>query len=155
MRILVSSINACHLSWSRSFCGSHQHLTVLHSKVCCDWLLPTLTSRGLFLVSCVSEEKTYLQNTTDGLDFGSQCGNIINTIFARAIFASFDVLGSEQWLEWSIDNIESLVGLNWTSLDKRMLAKNRVYRSQQLQLAQYGCMTDGCDFDRDAWPGSD
>ena len=145
----------CHVSRRTSFGRPHQDLTILHSKVCGHWLLTTLTSRGLFLVSCLAKEETNLQYTTDGLDFGGQRRDIVYTIFTRAVFAGFDVVGSEQWLEWSVDDVKSLIGLNWTGLDKGVLSKDWVYGSKEFQLSQYRRVTDRCNLDRNTWPCGD
>lgn len=97
--------------------------TVLVTKVGCDGLLTAVAASSLSLVTVGAEEETDLENTRDGLDPVGQLVNLPDAILARAVFAVVDIVFGEKRLEWSVDDVETLVGLDRAGLCENVLAE--------------------------------
>jgi hypothetical protein len=121
--------------------------TILVTKVSSNGLLATLAASSLDLVTIGTKEETDLENTRNGLDLVGKSSDLPLTIFARSVGAILDVILSKKRLEGGVDDVETLVGLDGTSLCKSMFAEHRVDGSNKLELAHNGSMSDGSNLD--------
>jgi hypothetical protein len=121
--------------------------TILVTKVSGNGLLATLAASSLDLVTVGAKEETDLENARNGLDLVGKSSDLPLTIFARSIRAVLDVILSKKRLEGGVDDVETLVGLDGTSLCKSMFAEHRVDGSNELELAHNGSMSDRSNLD--------
>jgi hypothetical protein len=120
---------------------------ILVTKVSGNRLLTTLAAGSLDLVTVGTEEETDLENTRNGLDLVGKSSDLPLSIFARSIRAVLDIILSEKRLERGVDNVETLVGLDGTSLCKSVFAEHRVDGSNKLELTHDGGMSDRGNLD--------
>lgn len=137
---------------SRFLSCSDRYSTVLVAEVTCDWLLTALTTCCLDFVSIRAKEKANFEDSADALYLVSQSSNIPDAVFSANIFASVYVGLGEQWLEWCVYDVETLICLNRTSLRKSVLSESWLDGAQELELAHDGRVRDWSDFDWDRRP---
>jgi hypothetical protein len=131
----------------RRVCLLDADRTVLVTEVSGNGFLTSLTASSLDLVTVGAEEETDLENTRDGLDLVGESSDLPLTILAGAVRTVLDVILGEKRLERSVDNVETLVGLDRTSLCKSMFAEHGLDGSNKLELAHNGGMGDRSDLD--------
>ena len=119
---------------------------VLVAKVSGNGLLTSLTASGLDLVTVGTEEETNLENTRDGLDLVSKSSDLPLTILAGTVLAVLNVILGEERLEGSVDDVETLVCLDGTSLCKSVFTEHGLDGSNKLELAHNGSVSDRSDF---------
>jgi hypothetical protein len=129
----------------RRVCLLDTHRAVLVTEVSGNGLLTSLTASSLDLVTVGAEEETNLENTRDGLDLVGKGSDLPLAILAGAVGTVLDVILGEKRLERSVDNVETLVGLDRTSLCKSMLTEHGLDRSNKLELAHNGSVSNRSD----------
>jgi hypothetical protein len=122
--------------------------TILVTKVSGNGLLTTLAASSLDLVTVGTEEETNFKNTRNRLDLVGKSSDFPLTIFARSIRTILDIILSEKRLEGGVDDVETLIGLDGTSLCKSVFAEYRVDGSNELELAHNGSMSNRSNLDR-------
>lgn len=120
---------------------------ILVTEVSGDRLLTSLASSSLNLVTVRAEEETNLENTRNGLDLMGKSSDLPLTILARSVLAGLDIILGEKRLEGSVDDVETLVCLDGTSLCKSVFTQHWLDGSNQLELAHNGGMGDRGDLD--------
>lgn len=130
----------------------HTHFTIGRAKVARNGLLSALQTRRLRLVAVHAVEQADLQHARDLLYPLRQRRDFPAAVLARPVAAGRHVLGRQQLLEWRVDDVEALVGLNRAGLRERVLSDLGALGAEDLELAEDGGVADGRDFDGDRGP---
>lgn len=97
-------------------------------------------------------EDTNLEDTGDLIDLAGQSLNSPDTVLAIAILAGLEICLDQHRRERSVDDEETLVGLEGTFFLASGASDERVYATEVLELGENAVSGDRRDFNGDSLP---